>query len=87
MHLDQEHPLRFFSLGRFLHGILRDLMPWHKEESKYIQGNKDKNRWLSGFTRGRREKKVVNQEDIYEWEKFKGLLRKWHMKLSGVCDN
>ena len=67
-------------------GILRDLFAWHKDEKTYIQDNRDKRgAILPGFQRGKVEKKSLSPEDLYEWEKFKLLLNKWHKKLAAVC--
>ncbi|HEV7735933.1 MAG TPA: hypothetical protein VGO47_00960 [Chlamydiales bacterium] len=64
---------------------MRELASWHKEETKYLQNIKDKqNSFLPGFSRGRFERKKMGMDDVVDWEIFKVLLKKWHMKLGAV---
>lgn len=77
--------------GRFLHGILVDIMKWHNDEQAFMQDNRTKVGgkpvYLPGFQMKWSSKSVVAIEDIIKWSDFKTLAKKWHRKLSrvGAC--
>ncbi|CAL1701359.1 unnamed protein product [Somion occarium] len=72
--------------GRFLHGILTDVLKWYKDEQLFMQDNRTKiggkPTYLPGFQMKWTTKSVVSIEDIIKWADFKTLVKKWHRKLA-----
>lgn len=74
--------------GRFLHGILTDILKWHNDEQAFMQDNRTKIGgkavYLPGFQMKWSSKSVVAIEDIIKWSAYKTLVKKWHRKISNV---
>ena len=73
--------------GRFLLGILRDILAWHVDEAAYIQDTRTKvagkTVLLPGLQKGF-STKVVVATNVLKWSEFQQVVRKWHRKLAKV---
>ncbi|KAF9569407.1 hypothetical protein CPC08DRAFT_182366 [Agrocybe pediades] len=70
--------------GRFLLGILRDLLNWHMDESAFLQDNRTK---VSGKVvplPGMQKiyNKAPGNREHMTWQEFQKIVRKWYRKLA-----
>ncbi|CAA7260264.1 unnamed protein product [Cyclocybe aegerita] len=72
--------------GRFLLGVLRDLLTWHLDEAAFIQDNRakvaGKTVILPGFLQKWSSKAVPTAANILKWSEFQQIVRKWHRKIA-----
>ncbi|KAL0580932.1 THO2 plays a role in transcriptional elongation [Marasmius crinis-equi] len=70
--------------GRFLLGLLTDLLKWHKDEQTYIQDNRSKVGGKTVLHPGMQAKYQLPMppENQLKWREFRNVLRKWHKKLT-----
>ena len=73
--------------GRFLLGVLRDVLTWHLDESAYFQDSRTKVGGKTVIHPGLQRSfsnKPVSQDSLLDWPEFQKVLRKWHRKLANV---
>jgi Transcription factor/nuclear export subunit protein 2 len=77
------------SIGRFLLGILSDLLKWHQDEQLYLQENRTKSggkaAYLPGLQLRWTNKPTVSIGDLAKWSEIHQFNRKCHRKLAKVC--
>lgn len=75
--------------GRFLLGIMTDLLRWQQDEQLYIQDNRSKSGGKTVHHPGFQQRingKYAKPETILTWVDYKKVVRKWHGKLAKVCE-
>lgn len=79
------------TLGRFLLGLLTDLLKWHQDEQQYLQDNRVKGvgkaAYLPGLQLRWTNKPTVAVSDLAKWSEVQQFNRKCHRKLTkvGIC--
>ena len=75
-------------LGRFLLGLLTDLLKWHQDEQQYLQDNRVKGvgkaAYLPGLQLRWTNKPTVAISDLAKWSEVQQFNRKCHRKLAKV---
>ena len=75
-------------LGRFLLGLLTDLMKWHQDEQQYLQDNRVKSSGKAAYLPGLQlrwtNKPTVAVSDLAKWSEVQQFNRKCHRKLAKV---
>lgn len=75
-------------LGRFLLGLLTDLMKWHQDEQQYLQDNRVKGAGKAAYLPGLQlrwtNKPTVAVSDLAKWSEVQQFNRKCHRKLAKV---
>jgi len=75
-------------LGRFLLGLLTDLLKWHQDEQQYLQDNRVKGvgkaAYLPGLQLRWTNKPTVAISDLAKWSEVQQFNRKCHRKLTKV---
>ena len=74
--------------GRFLLGLLTDLLKWHQDEQQYLQDNRVKGvgkaAYLPGLQLRWTNKPTVAISDLAKWSEVQQFNRKCHRKLAKV---
>ncbi|KAF7353062.1 THO complex subunit 2 [Mycena venus] len=72
--------------GRFLRGVLADLLKWHGDQAQYTADSQTVTRGTTVYHPGFVQKyssKTIEQSDQLDWATtFRQVVRKWHTKLS-----
>jgi len=75
-------------IGRFLLGLLTDLLKWHQDEQQYLQDNRVKGvgkaAYLPGLQLRWTNKPTVAISDLAKWSEVQQFNRKCHRKLAKV---
>lgn len=75
-------------LGRFLLGLLTDLLKWHQDEQQYLQDNRVKGSGKAAYLPGLQlrwtNKPTVAISDLAKWSEVQQFNRKCHRKLAKV---
>ena len=75
-------------LGRFLLGLLTDLLKWHQDEQQYLQDNRVKGAGKAAYLPGLQlrwtNKPTVAISDLAKWSEVQQFNRKCHRKLTKV---
>lgn len=75
-------------LGRFLLGLLTDLLKWHQDEQQYLQDNRVKGSGKAAYLPGLQlrwtNKPTVAITDLAKWSEVQQFNRKCHRKLAKV---
>ena len=75
-------------LGRFLLGLLTDLLKWHQDEQQYLQDNRVKGSGKAAYLPGLQlrwtNKPTVAVSDLAKWSEVQQFNRKCHRKLVKV---
>lgn len=75
-------------LGRFLLGLLTDLLKWHQDEQQYLQDNRVKSAGKAAYLPGLQlrwtNKPTVAVSDLAKWSEVQQFNRKCHRKLTKV---
>ncbi len=78
-------------LGRFLSGILRNILNWYLDEGSYIQDNRTKvaggkTVCLPGMQKSflKDSTKPVEFSSLLTWPDYQKIVRKWYRKLANV---
>ena len=76
------------TLGRFLLGLLMDLLKWHQDEQQYLQDNRVKGAGKAAYLPGLQlrwtNKPTVAVSDLAKWSEVQQFNRKCHRKLAKV---
>jgi THO complex subunit 2 len=76
------------TLGRFLLGLLTDLLKWHQDEQQYLQDNRVKGAGKAAYLPGLQlrwtNKPTVAVSDLAKWSEVQQFNRKCHRKLAKV---
>ena len=76
------------TLGRFLLGLLMDLLKWHQDEQLYLQDNRVKGAGKAAYLPGLQlrwtNKPTVAVSDLAKWSEVQQFNRKCHRKLTKV---
>jgi THO complex subunit 2 len=76
------------TLGRFLLGLLTDLLKWHQDEQQYLQDNRVKSAGKAAYLPGLQlrwtNKPTVAVSDLAKWSEVQQFNRKCHRKLTKV---
>jgi len=77
------------TIGRFLLGLLTDLLKWHQDEQQYLQDNRVKGAGKAAYLPGLQlrwtSKPTVAISDLAKWSEVQQFNRKCHRKLAKVC--
>ncbi|KAG6831879.1 hypothetical protein H0H92_006996 [Tricholoma furcatifolium] len=71
--------------GRFLLGILSDMLKWYSDEQAYMADNRTKVGGKTVYNPGLQRlwtNKSVSLDNLLDWPNFQRILRKWHKKLT-----
>ena len=75
-------------VGRFLLGLLTDLLKWHQDEQQYLQDNRVKSAGKAAYLPGLQlrwmNKPTVAISDLAKWSEVQQFNRKCHRKLAKV---
>lgn len=75
-------------IGRFLLGLLTDLLKWHQDEQQYLQDNRVKGAGKAAYLPGLQlrwtNKPTVAVSDLAKWSEVQQFNRKCHRKLTKV---
>ena len=75
-------------IGRFLLGLLTDLLKWHQDEQQYLQDNRVKGAGKAAYLPGLQlrwtNKPTVAISDLAKWSEVQQFNRKCHRKLAKV---
>jgi THO complex subunit 2 len=76
------------TIGRFLLGLLTDLLKWHQDEQQYLQDNRVKGAGKAAYLPGLQlrwtNKPTVAIVDLAKWSEVQQFNRKCHRKLAKV---
>jgi THO complex subunit 2 len=76
------------ALGRFLLGLLTELLKWHQDEEQYLQDNRVKGAGKAAYLPGLQlkwsNKPTVAVSDLAKWSEVQQFNRKCHRKLAKV---
>lgn len=72
--------------GRFLLGILRDLLSWYSDQATFNVENKTKVGGKTTALPGLQQSFKMSQSptNVLGWDEFRRILRKWHKRLTMV---
>lgn len=76
--------------GRFLRGVLTDLLAWHQDESQYLTDNRLKSNektWINpGMIKTWKadSSRHISVTDVVDWKTFRQFLSKWHKRICAV---
>ncbi|KAL1714796.1 transcription factor/nuclear export subunit protein 2-domain-containing protein [Schizophyllum commune] len=78
--------------GRFLRGVLTDLLAWHQDESQYLTDNRLKSNektWINpGMIKTWKadSSRHISVTDVVDWKTFRQFLSKWHKRIcAAIC--